>query len=225
MSEHYIIAIDGPAGSGKSSTAAIIAKELSIVHLDTGAMYRAFTLAALEKGVPVSNREALMALSQNIRISFTREETGGQRIFLDGRDVTTAIRSAQVTSAVSEYCAVPEVREFMVHKQREAVRDTSLVCEGRDIGTVVFPRAAFKFFLTASINERTRRRMRELAAKGVVVDEETVKQDIEERDRRDSTRTISPLRPAGDAEIVDTTDMTLVQQAGYVINTVKNNKK
>jgi len=221
MRKPYIIAIDGPAGSGKSTTAAGVAKKLNIVHLDTGAMYRAVTLIALEKGIGVGETEKLKALSQIMQVAFRRDADGRQRVFLGARDVSAAIRSEQVTRAVPEYCKVPDVRATMVEKQREAASGTSIVVEGRDIGTVVFPGAEFKFFLTASIEERAKRRLKDFERLGEKPGLERIMEEIRERDRIDGTREISPLRQAVDAEAVDTTGMTIQEQVDFIVNAVE----
>jgi len=212
-----IIAIDGPAGSGKSSTAKLVAAALKIVHLDTGAMYRAITLKCLTLHIPVANEAAIGAMMENTEITFTGT-VPDIRTWLDGTDVTNAIRTADVTAHVSDYCAVPVVREKLVMLQRQIGQSTSVVCEGRDIGTVVFPNADLKFYMDASIEERARRRQKDFERMGVVKSIEELVADIAQRDTKDSTRQNSPLRKADDAEFVDTTGMTLQQQADYVVN-------
>ncbi len=221
MQKPYVIAIDGPAGSGKSTTAAGVAKKLEIVHLDTGAMYRSLTLLALEKGIRLDEIEKLAALSQTMRISFSRNTDGTQRVFIDDKDVSHAIRSEQVTHAVPEYCKVPPVRVAMVTKQREAAQHTSIVIEGRDIGTVVFPGAEFKFFLTASIEERAKRRLKDFQKLGEKVSIESIASEIMERDRIDESREQSPLKQAKDAILVDTSGMSIDEQIDLIVNTVK----
>ncbi|MFH0920866.1 MAG: (d)CMP kinase [Fibrobacterota bacterium] len=221
MMEKQVIAIDGPAGSGKSTTAAGVARRLGIVHLDTGAMYRALTLAALDRHIRVDEPEKLDALSKQVRITFERNNDGTQRVFLDGRDVSDEIRGGHVSSLVSLYCMVPQVRAAMVIKQREAAQDASVVMEGRDIGTIVFPDARFKFFLTASLEERAKRRLRDLARLGEKADLARVMQGIEQRDRQDRTRAQSPLRQADDAVALDTTGMTVDQQIEWIVDFIK----
>jgi cytidylate kinase len=221
MRKPYIIAIDGPAGSGKSTTAAGVAKSLSLLHLDTGAMYRAVTLLALEKGIKLHETEKLKALSQVMQVSFRRDADGRQRVFLGARDVSEAIRSEQVTLAVPEYCKVAGVREAMVRKQREAAAGNSIVVEGRDIGTVVFPDADFKFFLTASVEERAKRRLKDFERLGEKPGLSRIIAEIQERDRIDGSRELSPLKKAGDAEVVDTTGMTIQEQVDFIVNAIK----
>ena len=215
-----IIAIDGPAGSGKSTTAKLVAKRLGILHLDTGAMYRVITLIALRHKIPYSEQDRVGDLCRKTSIRFTNEP-GRQRVFMDNEDVTDEIRSVEVTRNVSDYCAIPQVREILVAQQREIGRSTSCVLEGRDIGTVVFPNADFKFYLVASLEERARRRQKELAGKGQKRDLETLKQDIELRDKKDSSRENSPLCKAADAIELDTTSLTIEQQVDEIVTIVK----
>jgi cytidylate kinase len=212
-----IIAIDGPAGSGKSSTAKLVAAALSIVHLDTGAMYRAITLKCLQLNIPVSDEFAISAMMEKTAITFTGT-VPNIHTWLDGVDVTGAIRTEEVTANVSDYCAVPVVREKLVRLQRQIGKSTSVVCEGRDIGTVVFPDADLKFYMDASIEERARRRQKDFERMGVTKSIEELVVDIGQRDKKDSTRQNSPLCKAADAEFVDTTGMSLQQQADYVVN-------
>jgi len=222
MTEKYVIAIDGPAGSGKSTTASGVAKRLGIVHLDTGAMYRALTLAALDRNIRVDEPEKLGVLSQQVQITFQRNPDGSQLVFLDNKDVTADIRSGHVSSLVSLYCRVPAVREAMVQKQREAAKNASIVMEGRDIGTVVFPDARFKFFLSASLEERAKRRLRDLVKLGEKADLAGVMRDIAQRDRQDSTRETSPLKRANDAVLLDTTGLTIEQQIDRIVSLVNS---
>lgn len=217
-----IIAIDGPAGSGKSTTAKLVAKKLGILHLDTGAMYRMVTLKGLQSGIAYTDPESLGKMAQTMKIRFD-VESGKQRVWMDGQDVTADIRSREVTANVSDYCAVPVVREILVDQQRKIGKSQSTVLEGRDIGTVVFPDADFKFFLVADIAERAKRRQKELAGKGVQKDLEELKADIAERDRKDSTREHSPLRKADDAIEIDTSNLTIEEQVERIVDIVKAN--
>jgi cytidylate kinase len=212
-----IIAIDGPAGSGKSSTAKLVAAALSIVHLDTGAMYRAVTLKCLQLSIPVTDESAISAMMETTNITFTGN-VPNIHTWLDGVDVSDAIRSDEVTKNVSDYCAVPIVRTKLVRLQREIGKHTSVVCEGRDIGTVVFSNADLKFYMDASITERARRRQKDFASMGITKSIDELVEDIKLRDTKDSTRANSPLCIADDADVVDTTDMTLEQQAAYVVD-------
>jgi CMP/dCMP kinase len=205
-----IVAIDGPAGAGKSTVARAVAARLGAGYLDTGAMYRAVALLALREGIAPSDdaRLAAAARSHPLRL---RPEPGGMGIEVDGRDVSDEIRTAEVTGSVSEVSAHPGVREAITALQRQVLADGSWVCDGRDIGTTVWPSAELKVFLTASVSERARRRCAELAARGTPEPLDAVAAGIEERDRRDSTRATSPLRAAEDAVHLDTSDLTVAQ--------------
>jgi cytidylate kinase len=200
-----IIAIDGPGGAGKSTIAGLLAEELSYLHLDTGAMYRAVTLAALEKNIEFDDNEALAKVAENINIDFNK--TG--EIFIDGRNVSQEIRSQKVDAYVSETAAVKEVRKILVKKQKEIARKNKVVMDGRDITTVVLPDAEYKFYLTASIEERARRRYEELKTKNIKVDIEDIKNNIKERDKKDSQRKYSPLKKADDAVLIDSTNLSI----------------
>jgi cytidylate kinase len=198
-----VIAIDGPAGSGKSTVARSTAKALGLAHLDTGAMYRAVTKRALDEGVDPADERALAAIARRLDIGFTPE---GIRV--DGEPLGREIRTPRVSRTVSAVSAHPAVRRAMVRAQRRILGEGNIVAEGRDIGTVVYPRAPLKVFLTASIDERARRRHRELASHGHEVSLASLRREIAERDRLDSTRAHSPLKPADDAVVLDTTGKT-----------------
>jgi CMP/dCMP kinase len=219
--EHpIVIAIDGPAGSGKSSTAKRVAAGLGILHLDTGAMYRAITLKCLRHKIPVGDHAKIAELLKNTDISFS----GGpesMRVWMDGEDITLAIRGDDVTKNVSDYCAVPVVRTVLVDLQRKIGNGRHVVCEGRDIGTVVFPDAKLKFFMVASEEERARRRQRDFTALGIKKSVDELAAEIRERDRKDSSRSNSPLRKADDAVEIDTTNMTLDQQVKFIVDKAK----
>ncbi|OGS34529.1 MAG: cytidylate kinase [Elusimicrobia bacterium RIFOXYB2_FULL_49_7] len=222
MKNHYIVTIDGPAGSGKSTTARGVAKALNVLHLDTGAMYRAVTLAAMEKGLPPTDAEKLDALSKTLEIAFLRETDVSQRILMNGRDISEAIRTPEVSRAVAAYCTVPQVRARMVQQQQALALQHSVVAEGRDVGTVVFPEARFKFFLTASIEARAERRLAEFKSMGQTPTLQEVMHDISERDRQDSTRSISPLMQAPGAAVVDTTGLSIEEQISRIVQQVKS---
>lgn len=201
------IAIDGPAGTGKSTVARGLARELGARYLDTGSMYRIVTLAMLRKGIDVDDAAAVAAAAE-VPLSVGYDPDISEA-FLDGEDVSVAIRGDEVTRAVSAVSAVPAVRENLVRLQRElAAGPDSVVVEGRDIGTVVLPDAEVKIFLTATAETRARRRNDQNVAAGLADDYETVLADVIRRDHLDSTRTVSPLRAADDAIVVDTSDMT-----------------
>jgi cytidylate kinase len=218
--KHLVVAIDGPAGSGKSSTAKRVADLLGILHLDTGAMYRAITLKCLKLGIPYQDHSSIAGLLRNTDISFSGPPSA-MRVWMDGNDVTQAIRGDEVTKYVSDYCAVPIVRTVLVDLQRKIGRGRSLVCEGRDIGTVVFPDARLKFFMVASDEERARRRQKDFAALGIEKSVPELVAEIRERDQKDSSRENSPLCKAEDAIELDTTNLTLDEQAQFIIDKAK----
>jgi cytidylate kinase len=215
-----LIAIDGPAGAGKSATARELAVRLGLPYLDTGAMYRAVALLALRAGLgPQLDRagtEAAVAFARRLDVRFSGDPRA-QRVVLDAEDVTEALRAPSVSEMSSVVSVIPEVRREMVRRQREMASRTGGVIEGRDIGTVVFPDATLKVFLTADPEVRARRRFDELARRGVIVRWEDVLVEQRERDRRDSTRPDSPLRPADGAVIVDTSHRTLPEVVDAVV--------
>ena len=202
-----IVAIDGPAGAGKSTTARLLAARLGYALLDTGAIYRAMALRARERGVAWDDGPGVAALADGIEIAF-RLEGSVNRVTLNGRDVTAAIRTPEMSDGASRVSALPEVRAALLGLQRRIGAGGGVVVEGRDIGTVVFPDAEAKFFLTASADERARRRVAELAAAGKPVDAEQTKAEIIARDTRDSTRAAAPLRKADDAIEIDSSTLS-----------------
>lgn len=208
-----IIAIDGPAGSGKSTVAKLVAARLGFHYLDTGAMYRAVAVSALEDGVELSDEAALARIAAERVISFEHDgnEALPSRVLIAGVDVTAAIRTPAADGAVSGVASSPRVREAMVAQQRAIGMAGDIVVEGRDIGTVVFPDAEVKVFLTASAEERARRRTAQQVAVGHDVDATEVRKAIEKRDEIDSTREVSPLKPADDARLLDTTGLSIEQ--------------
>lgn len=212
----YIVAIDGVSGSGKSSTAKAVAKELGILHLDTGAMYRAITFMALRSGVAPSNTQALTALATHVDIDL--DEQG--RLRIDGMDLSRDIRAPEVNAAVSDYAKVPEVRSVLVEIQRRIGSRRSLVAEGRDMGTVVFPEARFKFFMWASPEVRATRRVIELEALGMPADYDEVLKNLSDRDAKDSSRDHSPLMKARDAMEIDTSRLTFPEQVAIITSHV-----
>lgn len=210
------IAIDGPAGSGKSTIAKALSRDYKILYLDTGAMYRACALKALNEGADVESEAQLCDLMRDLSLSIEYID-GVQHTILDGKDVSEEIRSPRVSMAASTVSKYPCVRMKMVEKQREIASKMSCVLDGRDIGSFVLPDAEFKFYLTASPEVRARRRYDELVAKGYEVDFEELKSEIEMRDRQDSTREFSPLRKADDAIVIDTSGMSIEE----VLKTIK----
>lgn len=202
----FVVAIDGPAGAGKSTVAKGVARTLGLAHLDTGAMYRAITAKALGDGVDVTDERHLAGLARRTTIRFT---AAGMEV--DGRVVGREIRTPRVSRSVSAVSAHAGVRRALVKLQREILAEGDIVAEGRDIGTVVFPQAPVKIFLTASVEERARRRHKELAQHGHPVSLMALKREIARRDALDSTRAVSPLRPASDAIILDSTKKTARQ--------------
>jgi cytidylate kinase len=214
MTQSFLtVAIDGPAGAGKSTTARRLAQDLGIVYVDSGAMYRAVALACLHAEVPFNDLEKVADLAANLTIEFdpASEPGGAQRLYVDGSDVTTEIRTPEISNGASTVSTIPAVREVLVAKQREMGRKGGVVMEGRDIGTVVLPDAPCKIFLTASLDERARRRYSEMISRGDDASFEQVKADIAERDHRDQTRSVSPLRPADDAVILDSENLNADQ--------------
>jgi cytidylate kinase len=202
-----VITIDGPAGAGKSSVARRLAAALSFRYVDTGAMYRAVALAALERSLPLDDAAQLDALVRQLDLRL--EGSDPVRVFLDGRDVTEAIRTPAVSDAAAQIATLAPVRALLVDHQRQLAATGGVVLEGRDTGTVVWPQAELKIFLTASATVRAERRQQELAARGETLRDERVLEQLRERDRRDAQRAASPLVPAGDAVIVDTTALEL----------------
>lgn len=214
-----IVAIDGPAGAGKSTIARLVAACLRLTYLDTGAMYRAVTLLALEEGVRLVDGVALGRLAERLDLAFGRAAgvaAAEPAVFVDGREITAAIRSPAVSAAVSQVSAHHEVRQALTAKQREVASRGGVVLEGRDIGTVVCPRAQVKVFLTASVEERARRRQEQLLAQGVKQSLDVLTQDLARRDLSDAGRALAPLRKADDAVEVDTTQLTIDEVVGVI---------
>ncbi len=211
MSKPVVVAIDGPAGAGKSTLSRRVAARLGYVYIDTGAMYRSIALAALRAGVDLADAPGLEGLAGESRIRFG----AGSKVLLNGEDVTAAIRTPQVSEGASKVSAVPGVRRAMVAEQRRIAASESVVMEGRDIGTVVFPDAQVKIYLDADPMVRAERRAAELQSKGLAADVDEIAKAIEERDLRDATREDSPMVQAADAERLDTSglDMEQVEQA------------
>jgi cytidylate kinase len=214
-----VIAIDGPAGSGKSTTAKLVAKKLDFLYLDTGAMYRAITLKALENGVDVNDGVKLETLARGSSISFENKD-GESRIWLDGKDVSEEIREPRVNRNVSYVSMHKKVRKVLVEKQKQISEENDLVAEGRDTTTVVFPHA-FKVYLDADIKERAKRRLLELQEKRIQTTLEEQIEEISRRDKLDSEREASPLLRHKDAVVVNTTNLTIEQQVDRVVQFFK----
>ncbi|NCU25739.1 (d)CMP kinase [Candidatus Nomurabacteria bacterium] len=210
----YSIAVDGPAGAGKSTIARKIAELKALVYIDTGAMYRACALKAIRLGISCSDAVSVEKMMEDINIDFKGSDTNSidRNIFLDGEDVSSLIRTPDVSKGASDISALSSVRIRMVELQRKMAEGYNVILDGRDIGTFVLPNADLKIFLTASADERARRRLDEMRAKGdIISDFEDVKRDIEYRDHNDSNRSLAPLRKAEDAVEIDTTRMSIEQ--------------
>jgi len=216
--KNLIIAIDGAAGSGKSTTARLVAQRLKYLHIDTGAMYRAVALAVLQNDIDPEEKDAVEKLVENLRIRL--RQNNGVEVLLNDKQVTDLIRRSDVTSIVSTISSYERVRAKLVEEQRAMGKNGGVVLEGRDIGTIVFPDADIKLFFVADIEERARRRCRELADKGEHVDFETILRDIKSRDYFDSTRNISPLKKADDAITIDTSNISIDEQVEKVLSIV-----
>lgn len=224
MEKGLQVAIDGPASSGKSTVAKIIAKRFGYVYCDTGAMYRSVTWAALENGIDVSDTKQVIDLARRIKITFEPGQPD-QRVFVDGHEVTKDIRTEKIAANVSAVAAIPEVRAQMVEQQRQIAQAGGIVMDGRDIGTTVLPDAQVKVFLVASAHERARRRYEENLQKGLAtqsLDEQEAA--IKLRDQKDSTRKVSPLTQAKDAILIDTTSLTIDQVVDEISALIKKNQ-
>jgi cytidylate kinase len=214
MEKNIILALDGPAGSGKTTTAKLVADRLGYLYIDTGAMYRAVTYAWLKENKELNEKD-LCNLVKGLKIEL-RQSDQGQKTILNGEDVTDAVRFPEVTKNVSAVSAIGCVREALVKQQREIGKNGGVVMDGRDIGTVVFPNADLKIFFKASIEERAKRRAKEMIEKGLKVSIEQIKKEISDRDNYDSTRDISPLKMADDAVEIDNSNLTIDEQTTIV---------
>ena len=215
------VAIDGPSGAGKSTLARRAAQALGYLYVDTGAIYRALGLFALERGADPADEAAVEALLPQAEIRMEHGKDGTQRMYLCGEDVTEAIRRPEVSRAASLVSAIPAVRAYLLEMQRDLARRHDVVMDGRDIGTVVLPQATVKIFLTASPEARARRRYKELEERGLSQPYEKVLSDIVERDRKDTTRETAPLRQAEDAAVVDTTSLDLEESFQALLERIK----
>lgn len=218
---HAAIAIDGPSGAGKSTLAKRLAKELGFLYLDTGAIYRTVGLHALRQGVDPGDEAAVLALLPGLTVTTGYGPDGLQHMYRNGEDVTEAIREHQVSDAASKVSAIPGVRAYLLEMQRRAARESDVVMDGRDIGTVVLPEAQVKIFLTAQPEARARRRYDELLARGQQAYYEQVLRDVVDRDWRDTHREVAPLKQAEDAILVDTTQFSLEESWQRLYEVVK----
>jgi len=224
MNMQDVITIDGPAGSGKSTVSRLVAKMTGRIYLDTGAMYRAVALAAKRGGVNPSDGKSLKYLCESLNLHFNMQENN-VRLFLDSEDISLAIRSPEIDMLSSNISAVGEVRKAMSHLQRKIAEDHSLVAEGRDMGTVVFPEAKHKFFLTASPEVRAERRYRERVDRGEAVSRKVVEAEVRKRDHQDQTRHLSPLRPAVDARVIDSTQLEVEKVVSQILYYLKKQRE
>ena len=215
------IAIDGPAGAGKSTLARKLAEKIGFLYVDTGAIYRTVALKVLWEKADPADAAQVIPLLDGLEIHMDYGPDGLQRMYLEGEDVTGAMRKHKVSGAASKVSAIPEVRAFLLDFQRKLARENNVVMDGRDIGTVVLPNADVKIFLTAAPEVRARRRLLELEQRGEQAGFETILRDIKERDRQDETRPVAPLKQAADAVLLDTTDLNLAQSMDRLLYLVK----
>jgi len=215
-----IIAVDGPAGAGKSTVAKILARRLKFLYIDTGAMYRALTLKVLENNIQITDEQNIIQLAHTVKIDLLNNADGSLSVILDGKDVSLDIRKGKITQFVSDVAKIKQVRQILVKMQRELGAKGDCVLDGRDIGTVVFPDAQKKFFIDASAQERTNRRFNELKGLGQNVLVEDVSFDLSNRDKIDSTRLASPLRKAADAIYIDTTSLSIEQVVDTMLDKI-----
>jgi cytidylate kinase len=216
-----IITIDGPAGAGKSTVSKALAEKLGYLYLDTGSLYRALAYQALKSETPLDNESALADLCSRTEIKLKNID-GKMKVFLEGMDVAENIRSEEVGVAASKISAYAAVRQRLFHLQRQAGADGKLVAEGRDVGTVVFPHADYKFYLDASMEERTKRRLNELLEKRKPAEYQSVQKDIMERDQQDTTRQLSPLKIPADAIIIDSTNLSVAEVVKKIFESILN---
>lgn len=217
---HKIVAIDGPAGSGKGTIAGIVSKKCNLVNIDTGATYRCVALKALRNGLDLNDKEAIIEISKNINIEFTKDA----RVFLDGEEVTNDIRSKEVTKIVSPISSIVEVRENMVELQRKLAGDNDVILEGRDITTVVFPNANYKFYLDATLEERANRRFKQNMEKGIDMSYEEIYENIKARDYNDMHKEVGSLTRTDEQIYIDSTNLTIDEVAEIIINIVNGGK-
>ena len=222
--KRFSVAIDGPAGAGKSTLAKAAAARLGFVYVDTGAIYRTVGLAARNAGVDKADSEGIKALLTGLQVDI-RYENGVQKMYLNGGDVTGEIRSPEISAYASYVSAIPEVRAFLMEMQRRLAREHDVIMDGRDIGTVVLPEAGLKIFLTASAEKRAMRRFRELQEKNPTITFEEVLSDMTARDAKDSQRETAPLKAAEDAVLVDTSDLSLEESVELIVNMIARQRE
>ena len=220
--KHIAVAVDGPAGAGKSSVSKAVAKDLGYTYIDTGAMYRCVALFAIENGIDIRHgRAALISRLDEIKIAL-KNENGAQRVYLNGKDVSERIRQEDVSVGASDVAVIPEVRARLVEMQREMAKTDNVIMDGRDICAYVLPDAQVKIFLTASVDARAKRRYDEMRGGGIECDFEKIKAEIEYRDKNDSSRAVSPLKKADDAVLLDTTELDFGQVTEKMKELIRN---
>lgn len=217
------VAIDGPSGAGKSTIARTAAKNLGFIYVDTGALYRTIGLAVFRKGFDALNADEVISVLPSVNISLKYVDNV-QRVYLDCEDVSELIRTPEISLFASRVSVIPEVRKFLLSMQRDIANKNNVIMDGRDIGTVILPNAEVKIFLTASDEKRAERRYLELCSKGVETTLEQVLKDMRERDEKDSSRSVAPLKQANDAVLLDTSELSLEQSIDAVINIIKNSQ-
>ena len=220
----FIVAVDGPAGSGKGSITQIVAERLNLVTIDTGAMYRSVTLAMLEQNVGIDDLDKIVEILKNIKIEF-KEEENTKKVFLNGKDVTLKIRSKEVNEFVSPVSTIKIVREHLANLQREMAKTIDVIMEGRDIGTNVFPNADVKIYLDATPEERARRRFKQNEENGIKIPFDEILKNVKEREYIDSHREIAPLKKADEAIYIDSTGMTIEEEANEVIKIIEEKRR
>lgn len=216
----YNVAIDGPAGAGKSTIAKLVAKKKGYIYVDTGAMYRGLAIHFLDQGIHAQETDKVIKACQNAQVTIRYEE-GVQQVYLNGKNIASRLREEEVGNMASVTSAIPEVRAKLLELQQNLAHTQDVIMDGRDIGTCVLPNADVKVFLTASVETRAKRRYQELQEKGIACDLEEIKSDIQERDHRDMTREIAPLKQAADAYLIDSSDMTIDEVVDAIVELCK----
>ncbi len=216
----YNVAIDGPAGAGKSTIAKLVAKEKGFIYVDTGAMYRGLAIHFLDKGIEAGETEKIIEACKDAEVTIKYEEEK-QQVYLNGKNITDRLRAEEVGNMASKSSGIPQVREKLLELQRGLAREQDVIMDGRDIGTCVLPGADVKVFLTASVETRAKRRYDELTGKGIACDFDEIAKDIKERDERDSTRETAPLKQAEDAVLVDSSEMSIAEVVDAIVKLCK----